>query len=295
MRRSRLRILLTAALLVATRLTGGADAQELPRLSPAATVAQTVGVTRVEITYGRPAVRGRTIWGELVPWNEVWRTGANEATTISFSHDVRVDGRDLAAGRYALFTIPGETEWTVIFNRRSEQWGASDYDPEQDALGILVKPRSTAFRERFEVGFPEVGTDTLLVSMRWAQTEIPFTVQVDLETTAVAKARAFVAAAGPSDGQAVWNWANYLYQQGWNLEEALGWAKTLADQAPMYSTHALKARLLAKTGRFAQATAAARAAVERAAAEADQPAVAADLENLERELAGWAEDATDPG
>lgn len=271
-----------------------APAQDLPRLSPAATVAQTLGVTRIEIRYGRPAVRDRVIWGELVPWNQVWRTGANEATTIEISHAVKIDGRELAGGRYGLFTIPDETEWTVIFNRVADQWGAFDYSPSEDALRIPVKPRAAAFQERFEISFPEVGTDTLVVSLHWAEVEIPFTVQVDLEATVVADARAFVAAAGPDDGQTVWNWANYLYQQGWNLEEAREWASTLSAQAPMYWTHALEARLLAKTGRTPAARKAARVALERAKAEAEQAGVTADAEALAKELAGWP-DEEEPG
>lgn len=283
----------SAALVAALALSSfsAAPAQDLPRLSPSGSVAQTVGVTRVEIEYGRPAVRGRVIWGELVPWNEVWRTGANEATTISFSHDVKIDGRELESGRYGLFTIPDETEWTVIFNRVADQWGAFNYDSEKDALRIPVKPRTAPFQERFEISFPEVGADTLVVSLRWAEVEIPFAVQVDVEATTVAAARAFVETAGPADGRAVWNWANYLYQQGWNLEEALGWASTLADEAPMYWTHALEARLLAKTGQVEQAKTAAAAALERAEAEAEQPGVTADAEALTEEQAGWSDDA----
>ena len=262
-------------------------AQNLPRLSPPATVAQTLGVTRIEIGYGRPAVRGRVIWGELVPWNQVWRTGANEATTIDFSHDVKIDGRDLAAGRYALFTLPDETEWTVIFNRVPDQWGAFNYDQGEDALRIPVKPRNSSFQERFEISFPEVGADTLVVTLRWAETEIPFTVQVDVEATTVAEARAFVAAAGPGDGRAVWNWANHLYQQGWALEEALEWASTLSAEAPMYWTHALEARILAKIGRMSAARDAAQVALKRAESDAEQPGVTADAEGLAEELAGW--------
>ncbi len=150
-----------------------------------------------------------------------------------------------------------------------------------------VKPRSAPFQERFEISFPEVGADTLVVRLHWEEVAVPFTVQVDVEATAVAEARAFVAAAGPGDGRAVWNWANYLYQQGWNLEEALEWASTLADEAPMYWTHALEARLLAKNGRVGEAREAARSALERAEVEAEQQGVTADAETLARELAEW--------
>lgn len=278
-----------AATLATLSLAGllPAAAQNLPRLSPPAAVSQTVALTEIAITYGRPAVRGRVIWGELVPWREVWRTGANEASTISFSTDVKIDGRDLAAGRYGLFTIPDETEWALIFNREAEQWGASNYDAGKDALRIPIKPRQAPFQERFQISFPEVGADTVVVSLHWAEVEIPFTVQVDVEATAVAAARAFVATAGPADGRAVWTWANYLYQQEWNLEEALEWASTLSAEAPMYWTHALEARLLAKTGQVKAARTAAKKALARVESEAEQPGVTADAEALGDELEGW--------
>jgi hypothetical protein len=115
------------------------------------------GVT-VTLEYGRPNVRERRIWGGLVPYDQVWRTGANEATTITFDGDVTVEGQPLAAGTYALFTIPGEEEWTVIFNKQAQQWGAFDYDAEQDALRVTVKPREHEMVETmdFTVGDGEV-------------------------------------------------------------------------------------------------------------------------------------------
>lgn len=104
----------------------------------------TIAGVAVTLEYGRPNVAGREIWGKLVPWGQVWRTGADEATTITFGKDVLVEGQKLAAGTYALFTIPGEGEWTVVFNRTAEQWGAYDYDAKQDALRVTVKPGATA-------------------------------------------------------------------------------------------------------------------------------------------------------
>jgi hypothetical protein len=252
-----------------------------------ATVSQVVGVTKIEIVYSRPAVRGRQIWGELVPYNEVWRTGANEATTISFSHNVRVDGHELAAGRYSLFTVPTDSEWSVIFNREPDQWGAFDYKKSDTVLKIKVKPRFAEHQERFQIDFPEVGTDTLLVNLSWENIALAFTVQIDLEATAAAVARRFIANAGPGDGRMVWNWTNYFYQQGWNTPEALTWANDLAEQAPMYWTYALQARLLARAGKTKEALAAGRLALERAKEEASQSGVAADSEALAAELTKW--------
>jgi hypothetical protein len=127
-------LLALAAPLAAQR---GDDAQRKSKNGRA--TGKVAGVT-VVVEYGRPSVNGRAIWGALVPYGQVWRTGADEATTISFDQDVAVEGQPLAAGTYALFTIPGETEWTVIFNKTAKQWGAFKYDAAQDALRVKVEP-----------------------------------------------------------------------------------------------------------------------------------------------------------
>ncbi len=280
-------VAIAALAVLAATATGAAVPAGPPRVSPMSTVSQVVGVSEIEIAYSRPAVRERTIWGELVPWGEVWRTGANEATTIRFSDDVKIDGQPLAAGTYGLFTIPDEDEWTVIFNRQADQWGAFQYDAEKDALRIRVRPRSAEHQERFEISIPEVGADTAVVELRWASVSVPFTAQFAVEEIAVRKARGFVAAAAPADGRMVWNWTNYCYQNGLNLDEALGWAASLAQAAPIYWTHALHARLLARTGRPQEAVAAAERALERAAEEKDQPGVESDARSLTAEASEW--------
>ena len=143
MRTFRLRAAVPAAGLIAIQLAAGAAAAQqldLPRPSPKATVSQWVGVTEIEIAYNSPGVKSRTIWGELVPYGQVWRTGANENTTITFSTPVRIQGTELPAGTYGLQTIPTAAEWTVIFSKDAELWGAFKYDAAQDALRVKVKP-----------------------------------------------------------------------------------------------------------------------------------------------------------
>ncbi len=108
--------------------------------SPRKETKGTIGETEVTINYGSPSVKGRTIWGDLVPYGQVWRTGANEVTTIEFSSDVMVEGESLSAGKYGLFTIPGEDKWTIVFNENGEMWGAGDYDEAKDALRVEVSP-----------------------------------------------------------------------------------------------------------------------------------------------------------
>lgn len=125
----------------------------------------------VEITleYGRPSVKGRKLWGGLVPYGRVWRTGADEATTFAISTDASVEGQALPAGVYSLFTIPGETEWTVVFNKVSEQWGAFNYDETQDALRVSVTPQAAEFEESLEFLIEE--SDVIL---RWGELAVPW-------------------------------------------------------------------------------------------------------------------------
>lgn len=148
------------------------------RQSPNASVTQTIGTTKVSINYGRPAVQERQIFGSLVPFEEVWRTGANEATTISFSDNVRIEGQPLKEGTYGLFTIPGEEGWTVIFNNVATQWGAFDYTSEEDALRVKVEPEKAVPMEQMMFYFEDVTANSATVYLHWDEVKVPFTVQV---------------------------------------------------------------------------------------------------------------------
>lgn len=143
-------------------------AQDKPA-SPKAEAAGTVGGAKVKIVYHQPSMRGRKVMGGLVPYGEVWRTGANDATTIEFDKAVKVEGKDLAAGKYALFTIPGENEWTIIFNKDVKQWGAYSYKQADDVLRVTVKPTKTgAPVETFVIN---VGSDQ--IELKWENTSVP--------------------------------------------------------------------------------------------------------------------------
>jgi hypothetical protein len=172
MRRS---ILMILVLLVSTSLFAQQQIRT-PRQSPKASLTQTVGVTDITINYNRPGVKGRQLWGSLVPYGEVWRTGANEATTINFSDDVLINGQNLPKGTYSLHTIPGPEEWTVIFNKVADQWGSYSYDAANDALRVRVKPEKSEFREWMGFDVAEMTTDTAKVALRWENLSVPFTV-----------------------------------------------------------------------------------------------------------------------
>jgi hypothetical protein len=171
-------MLLTVLTATAALPALGQRGSDEARVSPNAGVSQTIGVTEVTISYGRPAVKGRTIWGELVPYGEVWRTGANEATTISFSNDVLIEGKKLAAGTYALFTIPGQDDWTMIFNKTAKQWGAFRHDPAQDALRVDVKPKAAPQEEWMSFSFNGLSGDSAQAVLRWEKLAVSFKIQV---------------------------------------------------------------------------------------------------------------------
>lgn len=153
-------------------------ANDEARVSPNAAVMQTVGTTNVVITYGRPSMKGRDIFGGLVPYNAVWRTGANEATTITFSGDVTIEGQPLAAGSYSLFTIPTSDSWTVIFNNEAEQWGAFNYNEAEDALRVTVEPTSQFEVEQMGFWFDNVTTTSATAVLAWADVVVPFEIAV---------------------------------------------------------------------------------------------------------------------
>jgi hypothetical protein len=149
-----------------------AGAQDKPA-SPKAEATGTIGAAKVKIVYCQPSARGRKIMGGLVPYGEVWRTGANEATTIEFDKPVKIEGKDLAAGKYALFTVPGEKEWTIVFNKEANQWGAYNYKQAEDVLRVNVKPTKTdSMVETFNIS---IGKDQ--VNLKWENTAVAFKVK----------------------------------------------------------------------------------------------------------------------
>lgn len=178
-------LLLLGLLLLAVPATAQERGNDEARTSPNAIVGQTIGTTMVTVGYSRPSVRDREIFGDslasekpLVPYGAVWRTGANEATTITFSGDVTVEGKPLAAGTYGLFTIPGEDMWTVIFNEGAEQWGAGNYAEGSDALRVMVEAEETDEAEMMTFSFDEVNNTMGTLTLRWDETAVALTIGV---------------------------------------------------------------------------------------------------------------------
>lgn len=254
----------------------------MPRVSPDAIVGQTIGLTEVRIIYGRPSVRGRTIFGDLVPFDEVWRTGANEATAISFSTPVRIKGKSLDAGTYGLFTIPGTDEWTIIFNNEPEQWGAYNYDSEQDALRVEVEPESAPTQELMTFSFDNVTDSTATCLLRWAEARVP--IEISTNTTEVLRTRAEETVPQADDWQLPLQYVNYALENDVLLDEALRWANRSIELEERFVNLRMKAHLLAATGRFEEAVDAANAAVSKAEGVDETPD---GLNELESQIETW--------
>ena len=172
-------------------LAGNASAQfkngsqptelNIPRVSQRGTVSQRIGLTDIIITYHRPEVGGREIWGKTVPLGKVWRAGANENTTITFTDDVSVEGKPLGAGTYGLHTLPDKDQWTIIFSKNSTSWGSFSYDEKEDALRVSVKPHAAEAFEVLTYVFDDVKPDSALATLRWEKLAVPFRVSVDVK------------------------------------------------------------------------------------------------------------------
>jgi hypothetical protein len=230
-----------------------------PRPSPNASLTQTVGLTDITIKYSRPGKKGRTILGGLVPYDQVWRTGANEATTISFSDDVQINGQKLAKGTYALFTIPGRDTWQIIFNKQGEQWGAFNYDASQDALKITVKPETSPFFEWMSFDVDEMTTDTAKFELQWDNWSVPFTVNTD----STARTLNALKNAMKPDWRTPYQAAAFAFDNpGAATDQELSdWLDKSLSVAENTNNLWLKARFLNRLGKKAEAKAAAEKAV----------------------------------
>jgi hypothetical protein len=281
MKRS-LSFLIAAAAALLPVSTVRAQQLDLPRPSPKATVSQTVGLTDVTIAYCRPGVKGRVIWGGLVPYDQVWRTGANEATTITFADDVTIEGTTLPAGTYGLFTIPGKDEWTVIFNKGAKQWGAYEYKQTEDVLRIKAKPQPAPFHELMTFSFSAVSSESAQVALNWENLQVAFTFKVATIDKVLAASRKAVADAKPDDWRTPYRAAAFCLDNNVNLAEAKGWlVKSVSAKETMYNLSG-QARMLAMEGKKADAIALAKKAIAIGKA-ADPKADTSMVDNLIKE------------
>ena len=273
----------------------------LPRGSQRGEVAQTVGDTRIALVYDRPNTKSREIWGCqttdvipkggteypcLVPYGQVWRTGADENTTFETNHDLKINGQTLPAGKYGFHTIPGKDEWTIIFSKTNDSWGSFSYKQADDQLRVTAKPETAEFQETMSLGLENVKPTTADVVIRWAKVRVPFTVDVgDVNGRVLGDIRQQMKSLKADDSRTPITAANYIYSQKMTASypEAIGWLDMSLKAKETANALGLKANLLADTGKKAEAVTSAERAI--AVAKAADPK--ANTSALEKRVAEW--------
>jgi hypothetical protein len=262
----------TAAFTIGTVSTLCAAEKQIqfPAPSQHATITQRVGLTDVSIDYSRPDMRGREIFGALVPYDKVWRTGANQPTKIKFSDAVKIEGQDVPTGEYAFYTIPGKDEWTIILSKNTKLWGAYGYKPDADQMRVKVKP--TTLNEpvqSFTISFDNLTDDAATIALEWDKTRVP----VQLTTNTMDKVNAEITDALKDPGSLkptfYYQAASFYYDHDKDLNQAQKWVDTAIAQQkePRYFMYYKKAQIEAKLGHKDQAKTAAEESIRLLKAE----------------------------
>jgi TolA-binding protein len=221
---------------------------DVPQASPEASVSQQVGLTDITIHYHRPAVNKRKVWGDLVPFNQVWRAGANENTTIQFSTPVTVGGKTLPAGTYGLHMLPTEKDWSVMLSNTSSAWGSFSYDEKEDAVRFSVTPKPADFEERLEYRFENPTENSVDAVMQWEKLQVSFPITVDTNAVVLDSLKKQLRGL-PRFGWQAWNQAaQWAVQHDVDLDQALKWADQSIATQQNFANLRTKAAILEKKG-----------------------------------------------
>jgi tetratricopeptide (TPR) repeat protein len=245
MKRNSFTVLATAAMLMFASFTADAQQLKVPAPSPLQTLDQAFGLSNIKIEYSRPSAKGRTVYGDVVPFGKVWRTGANQATKITFGEDVKVEGNALTAGTYALYSIPNKDSWEIMFYKDLKLGGnVSDYKQENEVLRIKVKPSALSSKvETFTINVADITASAANVQLDWEQTRASFNVVADIDT----KIMKDIEAAIEKDNRPYFQAASYYYDNNKDMNKALEWVNKAAEQNPTaYWIMHLKAKIQVK-------------------------------------------------
>jgi hypothetical protein len=242
-------VLFVANFCHAQAATGETLMLDLPRQSQHAVVMQRVGITDITVNYHRPLANGRQIWGKLAPYGQVWRAGANENTTITFTDPVTIEGQPLDKGTYGLHMIPGENEWTVIFSKDAKDWGSFTYKQEDDALRVTVKPQAAEAHDALAYDFDEVKPDSTVVTMRWDKVAVPFKVHVNVNELVTASIHRQLHGLNQYYWEGWDDAAGYFLANKINLDEALKDEDQSIQAEERYDNLMNKSRILDAMGR----------------------------------------------
>jgi len=256
MHKVRFLLLIPCLMCVVTLCNAQSTQLDLPLQSQHATITQRVGVTDITIDYHRPLANDRKVWGGLVPYGAVWRAGANQNTTITFTDPVTIEGKPLAAGTYGLHMIPNQDEWTIIFSKMHTAWGSFSYDQGEDALRVTVKPQATDLHNALAYDFDQVQPDSTVVTMSWDKVAAPFKVAVNLQQTVEASLHNQLRGLSQYTWDAWDDAATYMVDNKMDLNEALKYEDKSIQNEERFENLMTKSRILDAIGQKEQAMAA---------------------------------------
>ncbi len=235
-----------------------------PAPSPAASITQTVGLTNISVNYSRPSARGRVIFGDLVKYDRVWRTGANQATRVSFSDEVTIEGNKLAKGEYAIMSFPNPNEWTVVFSKNLNT-GEGNYKQEEDALRVKVKPMTSPSKiETFTISFTDLGMNSANLEFAWENTIVRLKIETDVDAKVEKQIADFT---NPNrDANGFFQAASYYFNNNKDINKAYEWIVKSTSMQPQYWTMYLRAQIEMKMKKYKDAIASAEKSMEMAKA-----------------------------
>ena len=236
-----------AILALSTLLTAGAQQLTTPQPSPTQTIKQNFALSSIELSYSRPGMKGRKIFGDLVPFGNVWRTGANNATTLTFADDVTIGGTAVKAGKYGLLTIPNKDNWTVIISRQTDVTSPSAYKQDQDVVRVNVKPMKLDMKiETFTMQFGNVKPNSCDLHMMWENTAVALPISTDVEKKVMSQIDQLM----NKDNRPYFTAAMYYMDNGKDMNQALTWLDKAVEQNPSaFWIHHQRANALAKLGK----------------------------------------------
>ena len=247
--RNHILVALAVAVLAPTAALAQAPNLKTPEVSPGAEVSQTVGITKLQVAYHRPAVTGRKVWDGIVPYGQVWRAGANENTTLTTSTPIKIGGKALPAGTYGVHMIPTASDWTLILSKVNTGWGSFSYDPKDDQLRVSVKPRPTAdSEERLLYQFDDVTDKSATLTLRWEKLAVPVRIDIDTPTAVMAQMRADLRGLAQFFPDPWAQAAQYWLANGGNLDEAQKFADKAVGFAPTFRALRVRAAVAEKKG-----------------------------------------------
>lgn len=238
---------------------------DMPQASPSAKIAQKVGLTDVTVSYSRPSTKGRKIFGELVPYGVIWRTGANGATVIDFSTDVKIEGQNVPKGQYAIYSIPNKNSWTIILSKNTKLWGAIGYNPEEDLMRFQVTPSKTSRKyETFEINFNNMTDTGADLSMKWEQTRAEFHISMDADPIVMAQIKEYVLDQDTDNPNLLYEASSYYLTTGRDLNKAYEWIQESVENDPKFWAYHLKAKIEVALGLKTEAIESAKESIELA-------------------------------